>query len=53
LSDGSHSRAQQLWVMTETNGAWSLPDEETFAGDGWNNIASWGELRLMSPKAAP
>jgi TolB protein len=45
---------QQLFVMTEKpDGTWTPAVQMTFPGDGWNNLANWGELRLMGPNAAP
>jgi TolB protein len=49
LSDGSSIATQQLFVMN-ANG--TDQKQLTFPGDGWNNLANWGELRLMGRTAA-
>ncbi len=44
---------QQLFVMTENpDGTWTMPAQLTYP-PGINNLAQWGEVRLMGPNATP
>jgi TolB protein len=50
LSDGSTTNTQQLFIM---NADGSNQTQLTFPDNGWNNLANWGELRLMGQQSGP